>query len=69
MASNLFSGTFPNEIAAMNLTLGAIDFSDNKFNGTIPTILGIFPNMFYLSMHMNDMSGTIPTELGRLGML
>jgi hypothetical protein len=25
--------------------------------------------MFYLSMHMNDMSGTIPTELGRLGML
>lgn len=38
----------------------------NNLNGTIPSELGLLPNLLNLWMSQNKLTGTLPSELGQL---
>ncbi|XVE53087.1 hypothetical protein DITRI_Ditri02bG0176600 [Diplodiscus trichospermus] len=49
--------------------LMVIDFSNNRFNGQIPEILGELHSLVLLNLSHNNLTGPIPSSLGNLSML
>mmetsp|Transcript_9660 Transcript_9660/g.18196 ORF Transcript_9660/g.18196 Transcript_9660/m.18196 type:complete len:132 (-) Transcript_9660:164-559(-) len=44
----------------------SLSFYNRQLTGTLPTELGIFTNLMYMTLWMNAMTGSIPSELGAL---
>ncbi|WRX29098.1 Leucine-rich repeat - like 10 [Theobroma cacao] len=59
------------EIQFMNIltTLTVIDFSNNRFNGQIPEVLGELHSLRVLNLSHNSLIGRIPSLLGNLSVL
>ncbi|WRX28243.1 Leucine-rich repeat - like 10, partial [Theobroma cacao] len=49
--------------------LAIIDFSNNRFNGQIPEIIGRLQSLFALNLSHNSLTGPIPSSLGNLSNL
>ncbi|XP_022735334.1 receptor-like protein 12 [Durio zibethinus] len=49
--------------------LMVIDFSNNRFNGQIPDILGQLHSLVVLNLSHNSLTGPIPSSFGNLSML
>ncbi|KAL0928938.1 hypothetical protein M5K25_000874 [Dendrobium thyrsiflorum] len=47
----------------------SIDFSDNNFDGEIPTVIGNLVSLYLLNMSGNALTGQIPHQLGNLTQL
>ncbi|ONI03773.1 hypothetical protein PRUPE_6G281200 [Prunus persica] len=46
-----------------------IDFSDNKFNGSIPEEMGVLKSLYILNLSSNAITGEIPSSLGNMRQL
>ncbi|XP_059595733.1 LRR receptor-like serine/threonine-protein kinase FLS2 [Vitis vinifera] len=65
-SSNLFEGPIPFSIKGVYL----LDLSHNKFSGPIPLNIGeSLPNLHYLFISKNQITGTIPDSIGHLSFL
>nr|XP_048330848.1 putative receptor like protein 25 [Ziziphus jujuba var. spinosa] len=62
LSENEFSGQIPYSLA--NLT--HIDFSNNKFYGEIPSLIGDARDLIVLNLSSNNFAGYIPSSLGNL---
>ena len=49
--------------------LTSVDFSNNKFNGTIPDLVGDLVSLHILNMSHNAFTGNIPPQLGKVSQL
>jgi hypothetical protein len=49
--------------------LSAVDFSNNKLNGTIPDLIGNLVSLHILNMSHNAFTGNIPPQLGMMSQL
>ncbi|EHA8591420.1 receptor-like protein EIX1 [Cocos nucifera] len=67
LSSNYFEGPLPNFPSS---TMVVVDLSNNSFSGVIhPSISKSMPNMSYLSLSRNNLSGKIPLSLCQLGLV
>lgn len=64
--SNMISGLFSENIFSHWIMATSIDVSDNKFNGSISTQIGLLSCLTTLSLKTNNFTGQVPSELGRL---
>ncbi|XWS10524.1 hypothetical protein CRYUN_Cryun38cG0002500 [Craigia yunnanensis] len=51
------------------ITLIVVDFSNNRFNGKIPVILGELGSLIVISLSHNSLTGPIPSSLSNLSKL
>lgn len=67
LEDNRLSGVLPSTLGQFSLLLH-LDLRNNKFQGTIPTEIGLLgPHLSFLHLGSNsDLTGTMPTQLGRL---
>ena len=56
-------------ITSILTTLTVIDFSNNRFNGEIPEILGELGSLIVLNLSHNSLTGPIPSSLSDLSKL
>lgn len=56
-------------IRSLFFYLESLNLNDNKFSGTIPTVIGGLRSLEYLSIQGNDLVGQIPSEIGLLTIL
>ncbi|MBN2432264.1 MAG: hypothetical protein JXQ27_12365 [Acidobacteria bacterium] len=61
---NQFSGPFPAGLTSRDMV--ELDLAMNNFHGPLPTEIGNWTKMSYLSLYRNNFSGPLPTELGNL---
>ena len=67
--SNNLRGTAPLEMGMLT-NLIRLDLGINpQLRGTIPTTIGLLTGLQGLDLHENDLTGRIPSELGRLSVL
>jgi len=45
-------------------SLTDFEANDNKFNGSIPTEIGLLADLTYLNLWSNQLTSTIPSEIG-----
>jgi hypothetical protein len=65
---NNLVGSLPSELALLSDSLLSLGFKDDMLTGTLATELGLLINVEFFQFYNTDLSGTIPTELGRLKM-
>ncbi|MCD7450361.1 hypothetical protein HAX54_005563 [Datura stramonium] len=66
LSSNLFKGTIP----LPSVPIEMLDLSNNKFQGLIPqNISEIMPDLIFLSLSGNEISGEIPDTIGKMTLL
>ncbi|XP_051123923.1 receptor-like protein EIX2 [Andrographis paniculata] len=66
LSSNLFEGTIP----LLNVPIELLDLSNNKFHGQIPqNISTMMPDLIFLSLAGNQLTGEIPSGLGNMSYL
>ncbi|KAK4377275.1 hypothetical protein RND71_003571 [Anisodus tanguticus] len=53
-------------VTTENDRLYSLDLSDNRLNGSIPTIVGDYMNMFLLNLSNKKFGQNIPKEIGRI---
>ena len=54
------------ELTRIFITFTTIDFSDNKFEGEIPNVIGELNSLIGLNLSHNKINGTIPPSMGGL---
>uniref|UniRef100_A0A3Q7EJ59 Uncharacterized protein n=1 Tax=Solanum lycopersicum TaxID=4081 RepID=A0A3Q7EJ59_SOLLC len=63
LSSNLFNGTIP----LTSVSIELLDLSNNMFQGLIPqNISKVMPDLVFLSLSSNDISGEIPAIIGKM---
>ncbi|TMX00128.1 hypothetical protein EJD97_001343 [Solanum chilense] len=63
LSSNLFNGTIP----LTSVSIELLDLSNNMFQGLIPhNISEVMPDLIFLSLSSNDISGEIPATIGKM---
>jgi Leucine-rich repeat (LRR) protein len=67
--SNTMSGRFSEDVFGSWNMATSIDISDNKFNGTVSTHIGLLTSLMTLSLKANNFTGQVPSELGKLTVL
>ncbi|CAN8243617.1 unnamed protein product [Cochlearia groenlandica] len=60
LSFNHFSGTIPEDLGNMRNLKGTLDLSHNLFSGMIPLSLGDLPELLYVDLSYNNLSGPIP---------
>ncbi|XP_030543926.1 leucine-rich repeat receptor protein kinase HPCA1-like isoform X1 [Rhodamnia argentea] len=68
-SKNQLSGTIPEKLFSSNMSLIHILFDDNKFNGSIPSTLGLVRTLNALRLDKNSFSGNVPSNLSKLTQL
>ncbi|KAJ9560569.1 hypothetical protein OSB04_005729 [Centaurea solstitialis] len=63
LADNSLVGPFPNWLIENNTMLSTLILRKNSFSGTIRMPLHVNPNMRWLDVSENHMSGTIPSDI------
>ena len=56
----------PHLIPSLFFYVESLNLNDNKFSGTIPTVIGGLRSLEYLSIQSNGLVGQIPSEIGFL---
>ncbi|PIN16588.1 Leucine-rich repeat protein [Handroanthus impetiginosus] len=64
----VFKG-FEYKLLEILLTFTTLDFSDNKFNGSIPNSIGKLNSLIFLNFSHNMLEGKIPASFGNLSEL
>lgn len=64
LQTNNLYGQLPSNFALFALV--SLDFSNNRFSGTIPATWGAFKNILSIDVSKNVLNGTIPWELGAI---
>ncbi|KAK3444680.1 hypothetical protein EUGRSUZ_A00883 [Eucalyptus grandis] len=65
-SKNQLSGTVPDKLFSSNMPLIHILFDDNRFNGSIPSTLGLVQTLESLRLDRNSFSGNVPSTLNNL---
>lgn len=60
LSFNHFSGSIPQDVGSLRNLKGTLDFSHNFFSGMIPKTLGDLPELLYIDLSYNNLSGPIP---------
>lgn len=67
LSSNNLTGTIPEEIGGLNLSV--LDLDGNQLTGEIPASIGSMSRLNYLYLANNKLTGSIPSEIGNLSEL
>ncbi|KAL3753229.1 hypothetical protein ACJRO7_000600 [Eucalyptus globulus] len=65
-SKNQLSGTIPAKLFSSNMSLIHVLFDDNKFNGSIPSTLGLVQTLEALRLDRNSFSGNVPSTLNNI---
>ncbi|KAK3444677.1 hypothetical protein EUGRSUZ_A00885 [Eucalyptus grandis] len=68
-SKNQLSGTIPDKLFSSNMSLIHILFDDNKFNGSIPSTVGLVQTIEALRLDRNSFSGNVPSTLNNITQL
>ncbi|XP_010044547.2 probable leucine-rich repeat receptor-like protein kinase At5g49770 isoform X1 [Eucalyptus grandis] len=68
-SKNQLSGTIPAKLFSSNMSLIHILFDDNKFNGSIPSTVGLVQTLEALRLDRNSFSGNVPSTLNNITQL
>lgn len=60
LSFNGFTGSIPEDIGTLRNLKGTLDLSHNFFSGMIPTSLGDLPELLYIDLSYNNLTGPIP---------
>ncbi|KAL1192375.1 putative inactive leucine-rich repeat receptor-like protein kinase [Cardamine amara subsp. amara] len=60
LSFNRLTGTIPEDIGSLKNLKGTLDLSHNLFLGLIPISLGDLPELLYVDLSYNNLSGLIP---------
>ncbi|VVA94253.1 unnamed protein product [Arabis nemorensis] len=60
LSFNHLTGTIPEDLGSLRNLKGILDLSHNFFSGMIPTSLGDLPELLYVDVSYNNLSGPIP---------
>ncbi|CAK9326255.1 unnamed protein product [Citrullus colocynthis] len=66
ISDNNFGGVLPEYISNFSTKLGIIGFGRNYIHGTIPTEIGNLVGLTSLGLESNQLTGFIPSSLGKL---
>ncbi|KAF8040829.1 hypothetical protein BT93_B2911 [Corymbia citriodora subsp. variegata] len=66
---NQLSGTIPDKLFSSDMSLIHILFDDNKFNGSIPSTVGLVQTVEALRLDRNSFSGNVPSTLNNITQL
>ncbi|KAL9329557.1 hypothetical protein ACSQ67_004560 [Phaseolus vulgaris] len=66
---NMLEGVIPETIGNLSKDLSTLYMGQNRFNGSIPTSIGLLTGLKLLNISYNSISGEIPHELGQLAEL
>ncbi|PIN19664.1 hypothetical protein CDL12_07641 [Handroanthus impetiginosus] len=64
----VFKG-FEHELVELLVAFTTLDFSDNKFNGSIPNSIGKLNSLIFMNLSHNMLEGKIPSSFGNLSEL
>lgn len=62
LAFNRFTGMIPEDVGRLMNLKGTLDLSHNLFSGMIPASLGDLPELIYVDLSYNNLSGPIPNS-------
>lgn len=60
LSHNSFRGLIPGSLGNLSSLRGVLDLSHNLFDGPIPASLGNLPELVYINLTYNNLSGAIP---------
>jgi uncharacterized membrane protein YhaH (DUF805 family) len=60
LSHNSFRGLIPGSLGNLSSLRGVLDLSHNRFDGPIPASLGNLPELVYINLTYNNLSGAIP---------
>lgn len=66
LCGNNLNGTIPSQLGRLSSLTSLFLFKNNNLHGTIPSHLGRLSSLFELDLDSNQLSGSIPPELGQL---
>lgn len=63
---NMLSGPIPEKLFSSNMTLIHVLFEQNNLTGSIPSTIGLLPNLEVLRLDWNDLEGDVPPSISNL---